>query len=234
MAEEASQTTVTTETAPSMIPGGEPSTTTTQTSTTQETKAPEGTILKTDEPTSVPSWFDSLPEDLRKNEKVTKFKSVDDLARYAAEAKEAAVIPEADKYVVPETFPIKKIGEWANKIGLTQEQLNHIIALDTHVKNSEHERSSNALKADLDALLTTWGPQKDANIRYAKQVINHFDTGGELKNMLETTGAGNHPVVVKFFADLGKAVMAEDGFIKSKGQTTKATVSVADTIFDKR
>jgi hypothetical protein len=193
----------------------------------------EGTILK-EESTSTPSWFDTLPEDLKKNEKVTKFKSVDDLARYTAEAKEAVPVPAPEAYVVPENFPIKKIGEWANKIGLTQEQLNHIITLDSHVKQAEYERSSGALKADLDALLTTWGPQKDANIRYAKQVINHFDTGGELKNMLESTGAGNHPVVVKFFAELGRAVMAEDGFIKGKGMQTKNNASVADTIFDKR
>ena len=189
--------------------------------------------LGTGEPTSQPSWLDSLPEDLRKNEKLLGFKSVEELAKAHADSQPAPTIPEADAYKLPESFPIKDIGKWANKVGLTQQQLEHIINLDNHLNTERMNSVDKVYAAGLNTLYTEWGEAKTENIRLAKAALSHFDDTGELKTMLNASKAGNHPVVVNFFAKLGKKLMKEDWFVANGGNSNSGTeISAADTIFD--
>lgn len=178
------------------------------------------------------AWLEGLPEDIRGNERLTGFKSVAELAKAYAEAQLAPTIPEATAYKLPENFPVKDIGVWANKLGITQEQLDNILALDSHIRKSEYEGMETLFNTGLTKLFEEWGPEKNTNITYAKEFINHFDETGELKELLNKTRAGNNPVIVKFLAKVGKAVMAEDGFVRSKGASTSVQKSAADIIFD--
>lgn len=184
-------------------------------------------------PTSEPSWVDSLPEDLKKNERLAGFKSVEELARAHADAKLAATVPEADKYVLPEKFPVKDIGKWANHVGLTQEQLNHIIKLNDTMSVAAEENTAKAYETGLNVLFESWGEQKGQKLSLAKRALDFFDDSKEMRMLLNQTKAGNHPIVVNFFAKMGERLMKEDGFIPNGGlNTSSQTKSDADIIFD--
>jgi hypothetical protein len=184
------------------------------------------------EATSPTSWIETLPEDLRANEKLVGFKSVEELAKAYADAKLAPTIPDASEYKVPEDFPVKDIGKWAAEAGYTQQQLDNMLELSATVEKTQMEVIEGAYQKGLEHLFTEWGPQKDSNIKYAKQVITHFDKSGELKSLLNSTRAGNHPSVVKFFAELGRQVFSEDGFVRPGSNTSSQKRSAADVIFD--
>ena len=228
----------------SMLPGNEvPPTTETTTPTTpttpaaqqSQTQTPSATTITKPEgtPTSETSWLESLPEALRGNEKLKNFKTADEAIQSLLDSSTPKTI-EPTAYKIPDAFPVKDIGVWASKMNLTQEQLDGIIALDGHMKKTEAAATDKVMKAELEKVLSSWGPEKDANVRNATSVIRHFDENNEMVKLLDDTGAGNHPVVVKFFAKMGKALMAEGGFIKGSGAGNTADKSVASTIFDKR
>lgn len=184
-------------------------------------------------PTSEPSWRDSLPEDIRGHERLTGFKSVDELAKAYAEASLAPAVPEASAYKVPENFPIKDIGDWASKAKLTQEQLDSIFELDKQLTTLSSQNLAKAYDEGLKQLFTAWGDKKDENLSAAKQVIKTFDTDGSLSKLLNETKAGNHPTVVNFFAQLGKKLLSEDGFIpNAQLRGGSREVSAAEVIFD--
>lgn len=228
MAEDTTVTTETTQTTETAETSQD-----TQTSPEQVSTKSEGVLLTDDdESTSETSWIQTLPEELRANEKLTGFKSVEELAKAYAEAKLAPTIPEASEYKIPENFPIKDIGEWAAKVGYTQEQLDHMLALNEHVETTRSTAVEQAYKAGLDQLFTEWGEDKDSNVKHAKQVISHFDKTGELKQLLNETRAGNHPAVVKFFAQVGREIFSEDGFVRPGMNQQKKQLSAADVIFD--
>ena len=66
------------------------------------------------------------------------------------------------------------------------------------------------------------GAQFDANLAVAKQGYNMF-ASDELKNILEQTGYGNHPEVLRLFHKIGK-MMGEDNIVgggRSRQQTAQ-------------
>ncbi len=81
-------------------------------------------------------------------------------------------------------------------------------------------------KAETDAFVKqveTWGEETKADKEYggdklpetlasARKVIDTFGTP-EFKSLLDSSGMGNHPEVVKLLAKVGKAI-SEDGFIR--------------------
>ncbi len=50
------------------------------------------------------------------------------------------------------------------------------------------------------------------NLEYAKIALHKFDTNNELRTLLNESGYGSHPIVVKFFINLGKK-LNEDRFV---------------------
>lgn len=56
------------------------------------------------------------------------------------------------------------------------------------------------------------GDKFDANVADARRGLATFDTDGSIRAMLEETGYGNHPAVLKIFARVGKA-LGEDKLV---------------------
>ncbi len=76
----------------------------------------------------------------------------------------------------------------------------------------QHDEWVDACKAD-----TEFGGQKfDENIKHAQSFIARYGTP-ELKQFLNTTGAGSHPELVRAFVRAGKA-MAEDVIVQGKSE----------------
>ena len=54
----------------------------------------------------------------------------------------------------------------------------------------------------------------------------------ELKGLLDSTGLGNHPEVIRFFARVGKTIQKEDGVVKAD-RSGGSRASAASVLFDK-
>jgi hypothetical protein len=71
------------------------------------------------------------------------------------------------------------------------------------------------------------GDQLEQNLGIARKALEQFGTP-ELKDVLNSTGLGNHPAFVKAFLKIGKAI-SEDGFVK--GAPKGADIDPARKLF---
>jgi hypothetical protein len=81
------------------------------------------------------------------------------------------------------------------------------------------------------AQVETWGEQVKTdkeiggdklteNLAAARKVVDTFGTS-EFKSLLDSTGMGNHPEVVRLMSKIGKAI-SEDGFVRGSAKSTTA------------
>jgi len=80
------------------------------------------------------------------------------------------------------------------------------------------------VKADKDI----GGEKFEQNISLAKQALDKFG-GQDLKDLLQSTGFGNHPAIVKAFYNIGKSV-SNDVLVVSNG-SSKETKDAASVMF---
>jgi hypothetical protein len=106
----------------------------------------------------------------------------------------------------------------AHEIGLTKRQAHALraawIADQTQrfqAQQQEAQKQAAARQAQLEKVLATFGPDKDAMLDGARRVVDQFG-GDAFKQYLRSTGLGDDPVLVEFMAKVGKA-MAEDRVI---------------------
>lgn len=71
------------------------------------------------------------------------------------------------------------------------------------------------------------GDKLEQNLGVARKALEQFGTP-ELKDVLNSTGLGNHPAVVKAFIKIGKAI-SEDGFVA--GSPKGAETDLAKKLF---
>lgn len=106
--------------------------------------------------------------------------------------------------------------------GLSQEQAQKLADVQLEFKQQEAKAQQDAWVAQL----ATWaeevrtdkeiGGQKfDENLKAAQSALARFGSP-ELKQLLDSTGLGNHPELVRLCAKIGKA-MAEDTFVAGGG-----------------
>lgn len=106
----------------------------------------------------------------------------------------------------------------ARELGMSQENAQKVIDLYSNlqqlqVKNSQlainEERDKNIALVKADPELG--GEKYDSNIKSAIKVINRFGSK-ELVDVLNNTGIGNSPHLIRLFVRVGKA-MGEDAFV---------------------
>jgi hypothetical protein len=73
------------------------------------------------------------------------------------------------------------------------------------------------------------GEKLEQNLGIAKKALDSFGTP-ELKQMLVSTGFGNHPEVIRAFYKIGQA-MAQDSFVA--GSAPRNQVNVSSILYDK-
>lgn len=138
----------------------------------------------------------------------------------AEDAKPAqAEAPESYEFVMPEGVELDEksaveFSEIAKELKLPQEQAQKIVDLyakrvqgqvDAH--RTLVEGWATSVKADKEI----GGDKLPESLAVAKKSLETFGTQ-ELKNLLNTSGLGNHPEVVKLMYRVGKAI-SEDRFI---------------------
>lgn len=139
-----------------------------------------------------------------------------------------AVVP-----VVPEKYDLKlpdgalldsvaleEISAYAKEKGYTQEQAQELLqrendAILDYTEKSQESHRAQVLKWKQEVMADKeiGGEQFNINIEYAHRVLQKY-APKEFVQTLEKTGFGNHPLLVKTFVAIGKA-MQPDKIVKS-------------------
>jgi hypothetical protein len=121
------------------------------------------------------------------------------------------------------------------ELNLTQEQAQQLVDFESNVKSEEIQRQQKAW----DELQDTWkkasetdkefgGDGLDANLAVAKQGRDAFGDK-EFNEMLEVTGVGNHPEMIRFLFKIGKLV-SEDKILQGGGSPS-GSATQAERLF---
>jgi len=110
---------------------------------------------------------------------------------------------------------IKTYSEVAKELNLTQDKAQTLIYKIGPVIQSRQQARIEAVQQEWVTTSKTdqefGGEKLEENLGIAKQALDKFGTS-ELKELLNTSGIGNHPEVIRFFFRTGKAI-SPDGFV---------------------
>lgn len=110
----------------------------------------------------------------------------------------------------------------AKELNLSQEQAQRLIDLDMKRLQSSGDALQQASAEWTESAKSDkefGGDKLPENISLAKKALDTFGTP-ELRNLLEETGLGNHPEIIRAFYRAGKAI-SEDGFIAGGGNPSR-------------
>lgn len=140
---------------------------------------------------------------------------------------------DAKGYELPEALAAKRedlqlsdelVGDFAgaaHKLGLTKAQFSGVMEhYGTLMEGGAAEvaaaeqAKAEAQDAMVASLKTEWGAEYDSNVGLALDGINQLGEGDDAKafvDMLEETGLGDNPVLIKLFAKVGELVQEDNG-----------------------
>ncbi len=127
----------------------------------------------------------------------------------------APSIPEKYEFVPPEGYQIdtQALPEYEaafKELGLSQEQAQKLVDLNAkhtlaaqQAAQAQQTQQINAWVGELKQDPNFGGANFESNVALAQKAMGQFGSP-ELKQMLETSGLGSHPEVVRFFHRVGK------------------------------
>lgn len=140
-----------------------------------------------------------------------------------AETEEQKVeLPETYEFKVPEGMEIDNNFATAMQpvlkdLALTQEQADKLVSVYTEQLNHSQEAQQQAKTLQAEEYVKTLKADKefggaafDSNVSTALSAVNKF-ASDDVKQVLNETGLGNHPAIVKMFHQIGTAI-SEDSF----------------------
>lgn len=149
----------------------------------------------------------------------------------------SAEVPEKYEFKAPEGVELDSVaaGEFsalAKDLKLTADQAQGVV--DIAVKMQQRQAESVA------ATVKEWGDQSkadkefggdnlDANLAIAKKAVDTFGSDA-FKQLLSSSGLGNHPEVIRTFLKAGKAI-SNDTFVKSGNPATTNGASLAERMY---
>ena len=146
--------------------------------------------------------------------------------------------------VIPEGFELNQermesFTAVAKEAGLSQENASKLAAYGIQLM----QESAQAVQQEFSARVNTWGEQAKTElgaefnntVRLAASGIEVMEKQiPELRTMLNETGAGNHPVMIKAMAMIGKLVAEDNGSKLLGGQPQAGNTSIySNTNFKK-
>lgn len=145
--------------------------------------------------------------------------------------------PEAYEFAAPEgqqfdPAVIDAFSDVARELNLSQDAAQKVLDKVAPVLHSRQLEQIEAVKTDWanqtrgDTELG--GAKLDENLATAKRALDQYGTP-ELKNMLNETGLGNQPEVIRLFYRVGKT-LSQDSFVGGVATDSK---SAADILYDK-
>jgi hypothetical protein len=126
-----------------------------------------------------------------------------------------------------DTELVGKFTDIAKELKLPADQAQKVVDLYAATRQAEAdaftkqvETWGNEVKADKEI----GGKNLEESLGYARKVIDSFGDDG-IKSLLDSTGMGNHPAVVKMLVKVGKAI-SEDSMVR--GATPSSTNAPKD------
>lgn len=151
---------------------------------------------------------------------------------------EAPAVPEKYEFKFAEGVQVDEatlgaISEQAKDLGLTQEQAQKYADLkvkDQMAQAESHHKTVADWRKASETDKEFGGEKLKENLGVARRAIDQFMTP-EFKEILDKTGFGNHPEVIRTFYKVGLAI-SEDGKVV-KGGAPKASRSAAEVLYGK-
>jgi hypothetical protein len=135
-------------------------------------------------------------------------------------ANQAPVVPEKYDLKLPDgsvfdAAHLEEVSAYAKELKLSTEQAQKLVERDNALVSGYRERE----QANWQKMVNDWsekvkadpeigGDKLDTNVQAARKALDRFGSPA-LKEMLNKTGAGNHPELVRIFAKIGQA-LADD------------------------
>lgn len=124
----------------------------------------------------------------------------------------------------------------AKELGLSQEAAQKLVERDSGLMSSAHERNMATVREkteqwakDAQADKEIGGNNFQSSVTDARTALDKFGTP-EFKNMLNQSGVGNHPELIRLLARVGKA-MREDKMVTTSSQPARAQKSFAEAFY---
>ncbi len=198
------------------------------------------------------NWREFISEDLRVNESLAKFTTLDGLAKSYLNAesmigKDKIVVPSTDEewetvyntlgrpekpegYVVenaPDGFKeaVHKIGLTANQAQAVAKWHGELASTAKAKEDSDTEDLKNKVNLELK---NDWGEKYAGNVVVAKRVITENSDDGFM-DFLETSGLGNDPRMIKFLHKVG-SLSGEDNLENGDGEATQTPEQLKEEI----
>lgn len=122
---------------------------------------------------------------------------------------------------------VEQFGSVIKELGLNQEQTQKMATAYAQLQQAKAQEAGEAFSQQLDhwyeqsATDKEFGGDKfEQSAKLAVQAVEKFG-GPELKQVLEDTGLGNHPEVIRFMYRVGKAVSEDNPGSGGNGPTEK-------------
>ena len=144
-------------------------------------------------------------------------------------------VPEAYEFKMPEGVELDKaaadeFSAIAKEHKLTQEQAQKFADIGAKMAQRQQEAHTKLVESWVEQVKTDkdiGGDKLDENLAVARKALETFGTP-ELRDVLNSTGLGNHPAVIKAFYKAGKAI-SEDRVVS--GQPAGGQRDAAKTLF---
>ncbi len=120
----------------------------------------------------------------------------------------------AEKYAADKA-DVDAFAEQCLKLGMTREQAQASLEFSVQMHERQMEAFSQQRKSwrgEIENDPDFGGKNFAASCVAAKKALATFDKSGDVRRMLEETGYGDNPAVIRVFARIGRA-MAEDKFL---------------------
>ena len=131
--------------------------------------------------------------------------------------------------------------DFSHEIGLTQDQAENVLGLFNQIDENNEEQQEQEIK-DMETQTTIelqreWGRNFDGNLDYAKRAYAQF-ASSELSEVLDGTGLGNHPEMIRAFSKIGQMLGEESlavgtGLGKSQQSPQMAQEEIQNLYSDK-
>lgn len=139
-----------------------------------------------------------------------------------------AAVPETYEFTMPEGVELDATAAdefkvIAKEAGLDQATAQKVADIGAKMAQRQTEAHTKLVESWVESVKTDkeiGGDNLAENLGVARKALDTFGTP-ELKDVLNATGFGNHPAVIKAFYKIGKAI-SEDGFVTgtAKGAET--------------
>lgn len=151
--------------------------------------------------------------------------------------KTEVVVPENYDFKLPEGVELdgdaaKEFSVLAKELKLDNATAQRVADIAVKMQQKQAERTAETVKGWAESSKADkefGGDNLQQNLSVAQKAIDTFGSS-ELKAMLQSSGLGNHPELIRFAFKAGKAI-SEDGFVKAGARSATPTASLEKRLY---